>query len=179
VIRSISFPPKFPTKSFWLCLDYAFVYNALGVVGQPYCISLDESREAEGLILLGNEHLSSGMAPTSLSPEQACAVGGISLVNFALDGEGTYHALLTGHQTFATQTPTTVPLGLADATSDADTGVSVWAASAHRLLAFGRPTFLFRRNPRRSQITDIYTYHRASIEQCPEFIGQDDGDRRR
>jgi len=69
-------PADVPQEIFELCMDYALrAHNALGCRGVSRTdFRWDESRGAEGLILL-ETNTQPGMTPTSLSPEQAQAVG--------------------------------------------------------------------------------------------------------
>lgn len=69
-------PADVPTGITELCLDYALrAHNALGCRGVSRTdYRWDESRGADGLILL-ETNTQPGMTPTSLSPEQAQAVG--------------------------------------------------------------------------------------------------------
>ncbi|MCX8227053.1 MAG: D-alanine--D-alanine ligase [Sulfitobacter sp.] len=69
-------PADIPQEIFNLCMDYALrAHNALGCRGVSRTdFRWDEARGAEGLILL-ETNTQPGMTPTSLSPEQAQAVG--------------------------------------------------------------------------------------------------------
>ena len=69
-------PAEVPQDIFNLCLDYALhAHRALGCRGISRTdFRWDESRGAKGLILL-ETNTQPGMTPTSLSPEQAAAVG--------------------------------------------------------------------------------------------------------
>lgn len=69
-------PADVPQEIFELCMDYALrAHNALGCRGVSRTdFRWDESLGAEGLILL-ETNTQPGMTPTSLSPEQAQAVG--------------------------------------------------------------------------------------------------------
>jgi D-alanine-D-alanine ligase len=69
-------PADIPQEIFELCMDFALrAHNALGCRGVSRTdFRWDESRGADGLILL-ETNTQPGMTPTSLSPEQAQAVG--------------------------------------------------------------------------------------------------------
>ncbi len=69
-------PADIPANIFDLCMDYALrAHNALGCRGVSRTdFRWDEARGADGLILL-ETNTQPGMTPTSLSPEQALAVG--------------------------------------------------------------------------------------------------------
>lgn len=69
-------PADIPQAIFDLCMDYALrAHRALGCRGVSRTdFRWDESKGAEGLILL-ETNTQPGMTPTSLSPEQARAVG--------------------------------------------------------------------------------------------------------
>jgi D-alanine-D-alanine ligase len=69
-------PADIPQEIFNLCMDYALrAHNALGCRGVSRTdFRWDEARGSEGLILL-ETNTQPGMTPTSLSPEQAQAVG--------------------------------------------------------------------------------------------------------
>jgi len=69
-------PADIPHEIFELCMDYALrAHNALGCRGVSRTdFRWDETRGADGLILL-ETNTQPGMTPTSLSPEQAQAVG--------------------------------------------------------------------------------------------------------
>ena len=69
-------PADIPQDIFDLCMDYALrAHNALGCRGVSRTdFRWDESRGVDGLILL-ETNTQPGMTPTSLSPEQAQAVG--------------------------------------------------------------------------------------------------------
>lgn len=69
-------PAEVPTEIFDLCLDYALrAHNVLGCRGVSRTdFRWDEARGRDGLILL-ETNTQPGMTPTSLSPEQAQAVG--------------------------------------------------------------------------------------------------------
>lgn len=69
-------PADIPSEIFDLCMDYALrAHNALGCRGVSRTdFRWDETLSAKGLILL-ETNTQPGMTPTSLSPEQAQAVG--------------------------------------------------------------------------------------------------------
>ncbi len=69
-------PADIPHEIFELCMDYALrAHNALGCRGVSRTdFRWDESKGAAGLFLL-ETNTQPGMTPTSLSPEQAQAVG--------------------------------------------------------------------------------------------------------
>jgi len=69
-------PADIPTEIFDLCMDYALrAHHALGCRGISRTdFRWDEPRGANGLILL-ETNTQPGMTPTSLSPEQAAALG--------------------------------------------------------------------------------------------------------
>ncbi len=69
-------PADIPADIFDLCMEYALrAHNALGCKGISRTdFRWDEARGADGLILL-ETNTQPGMTPTSLSPEQAQAVG--------------------------------------------------------------------------------------------------------
>ena len=69
-------PADIPEEITALCMDYALrAHNALGCRGVTRTdFRWDDTRGADGLILL-ETNTQPGMTPTSLSPEQAQAVG--------------------------------------------------------------------------------------------------------
>ena len=69
-------PAEVPAEIFDLCMDYAqHAHRALGCRGISRSdFRWDDSRGAKGLVLL-ETNTQPGMTPTSLSPEQAAAVG--------------------------------------------------------------------------------------------------------